>query len=181
MLARPSQWQPHHQCATSVTTAAKLLFLAKSRQDRGLAGLTSCGDPAVYSSLTQLANVCYLQSLTYLWRYKTSGLLQSEARDNVECRIIQPGLPEILAPIGSRYCTGGHSHDFYESRVHWTAPAYQNYCTSNKNYLIHCRLHCLQSEMKIQSNLAIRNFLVTLKLFLNAKSSLLQTLNQSTI
>ena len=33
----------------------------------------------------------------------------------------------------------------------------------------------------IQSNLAIRNFLVTLKLFLNAKSSLLQTLNQSTI
>ena len=34
---------------------------------------------------------------------------------------------------------------------------------------------------KIQSNLAIRNFLVTLKLFLNAKSSLSQTLNQSTI
>ena len=33
----------------------------------------------------------------------------------------------------------------------------------------------------IQSNLAIRNFLVTLKLFLNAKSSLLQKLNQNTI
>ena len=33
----------------------------------------------------------------------------------------------------------------------------------------------------LQSNLATRNFLVTLKLFLNAESSLLQTLNQSTI
>ena len=33
---------------------------------------------------------------------------------------------------------------------------------------------------KIQSNLAIRNFLVTLKLFLNAKGSLLQILNQIT-
>ena len=36
-------------------------------------------------------------------------------------------------------------------------------------------------KLQVQSNLAIRNFLVTLKLFLNAKSSLLQTLNQSTI
>ena len=40
-----------------------------------------------------------------------------------------------------------------------------------KSYNIECKF-------MIQSNLAIRNFLVTLKLFLNAKSSLLQTLNQ---
>ena len=33
----------------------------------------------------------------------------------------------------------------------------------------------------MQSNLVIRNFLVTLKLFLNAKCSLSQTINQSTI
>ena len=36
-------------------------------------------------------------------------------------------------------------------------------------------------QLQVKSNLTIRNFLVTLKLFLNAKSSLLQTLNQSTI
>ena len=50
-----------------------------------------------------------------------------------------------------------------------------------------CKLSNLQEKncyyyfFKLQSNLAIRNFWVTLKLFLNAKSSLLQRLNQSTL
>ena len=41
--------------------------------------------------------------------------------------------------------------------------------------------HQILSRILLQSNLALRNFLVTLKLFLSAKNSLLQTLKQSTL
>jgi hypothetical protein len=40
--ARMLQWRPHHQCGA---TAAAVFFFAKSRQDSGLASLTSCNSP----------------------------------------------------------------------------------------------------------------------------------------
>ena len=48
-------------------------------------------------------------------------------------------------------------------------------------YLLYLNDVLLWTIWHIQSNLALRNFLVPLKLFLNAKSSLSQTLNKSTI
>ena len=49
-----------------------------------------------------------------------------------------------------------------------------------ERYLMH-RVQGCYKESIVQSNLALRNFLVTTKKFLKVKSSLFQTFNQSTI
>ena len=63
----------------------------------------------------------------------------------------------------------------------------RNFLITLSNVHIFCFLPRLEADFlleflsKIQSNLVIRNFLVTLKLFLNVKCSLSQAFNQSTI
>ena len=75
-----------------------------------------------------------------------------------------------------------HHYKFISKKILRLLDNLRNAPVSTLNHDLSFVLYCQSKiRIKVQSNLALRNFLVTTKKFLKVKSSLFQTFNQSTI